>query len=437
MQDKPRIYVAITTFHPVLGGSESQTLAQCQQLLKTGYQVEVLTFRFDHTWLARETIEGVPVRRIGGLFLGRRAHMPRLLQKLMFLFAMIVMSLILWKERKKYDVLQVCQLSQLVFPLAFVCLLARKPMTIVLISSRSRLRSNNPNISRTLQVGPLDPNLPWLKLGNNVQLGGIGDIAILKSAGNLVFYSTRFLLKRIKAILIVLSTAMLRELEEHDLRLPGTRIIPNGVDIVRFHPVSADLANDEQRLKTVVCVSRLDYPKGIDVLLQAWRLVQEQVPIARLLIVGDGPLQENLEMLADALHITQSVEFVGRQSDVPAQLHRATIAVLPSRTEGMPNALLEYMACGSTCIATRVSGSEDLIQHEVNGLLVDIEDYESMARAILSLLCDPDLARRYGQAARETVENRYVLDQITQTYVEVYYGLTGYKQQTKQEYVSV
>ncbi len=436
MQNKPRIYVAITTFHPILGGSESQTLAQCQQLLKTGHHVEVLTFRYDHTWLARETIEGVPVRRVGGLFLGRRANMPRLLQRLMYLFAMIVMSWTLWKDRNNYDVLQVCLLSQLTLPLAIVCLLARKPMTVVLISASGE-KNKDPNAIRTLMAGPLDPNTPWLKVGSKNQVRIEGDIYGLKAAGNFVFYSTRFLLKRIKAVLIVLSSNMLQELDENDFHLPGTLLIPNGVDLSRFCLAPANLADDEQRKKTVVCVSRLDYQKGIDVLLQAWRLVQEQVPAARLRIVGDGSLQDKLQRLAEAINITQSVEFVGRKSDVPAQLHHGTIAVLPSRTEGMPNALLEAMACGSACVATRVSGSEDLIQHGVNGLLVDAENYESLAQALLTLLRDPDLTCKYGQAARASIEEHYSLEKITNTYVEVYNRLTGYKQQTKEEYISI
>ena len=155
-------------------------------------------------------------------------------------------------------------------------------------------------------------------------------------------------------------------------------------------------------------------------MLQAWRLVQQQMPEAQLLIVGSGPLQQTLTRMAQALGVTASVEFAGLQSDVPAQLHRGAIAVLPSRWEGMPSAVLEAMACGLPCVATRVSGSEDIIEPGVNGLLVEPEDYEDMARALLTLLRDPARARQYGQAARATIENQYSLDHIIDGYINLY-----------------
>src|SRR5207302_8047746 len=118
------------------------------------------------------------------------------------------------------------------------------------------------------------------------------------------------------------------------------------VDSKHFHP---DTAWNEKQGQVVVCVAQLRYQKGIDVLLQAWRLVLQQLSQpahARLILVGNGPIQTRLEYMAQALGIAASVEFAGEQKDVAAQFHRGTIAVLPSRFEGMPNALLEAMACG-------------------------------------------------------------------------------------------
>jgi len=78
------------------------------------------------------------------------------------------------------------------------------------------------------------------------------------------------------------------------------------------------------------------------------------------------------------------------------------------------------MACGLPCIATRVSGSEDLITHGINGLLVEPEDYGGLAQALLTLLRDPLLAQRYAQAARATIEKHFSLDQVADKYVELY-----------------
>jgi glycosyltransferase involved in cell wall biosynthesis len=140
--------------------------------------------------------------------------------------------------------------------------------------------------------------------------------------------------------------------------------------------------------------------------------------------VGNGSLQSQLERMAEALSIADSVEFTGLQSDIPAQLHRGSVAVLPSRWEGMPNALLEAMACGIPCVATRVSGSEDIIQHGVNGLLVEPEDYQGMAEALLTLLHNPVLVQKYGSAARKTIERHYSFEQMMDKYVELYQRIT-------------
>jgi glycosyltransferase involved in cell wall biosynthesis len=431
MESKPRIYIAIPTFHPLVGGAETQTLAQSQRLIEKGYQIQIITFRHHHTWLSRETIQGVPVMRVAGLFLGRRDTLPRLLQQLMYLIAIIVMSWTLWHHRKKYEILQVCQLGSLCLPLAVVCRLARKPMTILLINSGSgdpRTKSKGP---ATLLAGPLDPKTPWLRVDGPTWIDG--DIYGVLSMNKFIRSIMYRLLKDVHAVLLVLSTQMLRCLKEHNLDLPGTRVIPNGVDIVRFQPPSSNPTNEEWA-KTVVCVSKLRYEKGTDVLLQAWHLVQKQMPDARLIIVGSGPLQGQQEMLADALHIRQSVEFAGLQSDVPAQLHRGMIAVLPSRWEGMPNALLEAMATGCACVATRVSGSEDLIQNGVNGLLVTPEDYSGLAEALLTLLKDPTLAKKYGAAARASIEQHYTLEHILDMYIDLYRELANRHMHTAESY---
>jgi glycosyltransferase involved in cell wall biosynthesis len=153
--------------------------------------------------------------------------------------------------------------------------------------------------------------------------------------------------------------------------------------------------------------------------------VQKQKPEARLILVGDGPSEAQLKRLARELNILKSVEFAGQQSDVAGQLHRANIGILPSRWEGMPNALLEYMASGLASIATRVSGSEDLIQPGANGLLVESEDYVEMAQALLTLLGNAELIQKYGAAARQTVEQAYTIDYVTKRYLEVYQRLVA------------
>jgi glycosyltransferase involved in cell wall biosynthesis len=177
-------------------------------------------------------------------------------------------------------------------------------------------------------------------------------------------------------------------------------------------------------MPVVICMARLEYVKGIDVLLQAWKRVQDRLPTpAHLLLVGDGSLRPQLERLTRALALTAYVEFAGLRTDTVAQWQRGSLCVLPSRREGMPAALLEAMACALPCVATRVSGSEDLIQSGYNGLLVEPDDDGSLADALLQLLLDAELRTRYGWAARAMVEQHYTLEHMLHRYLELYDAL--------------
>jgi glycosyltransferase involved in cell wall biosynthesis len=293
-------------------------------------------------------------------------------------------------------------------------------MTIVVISAGAG-KPTKSHDNAMLIAGPIDPSTPWLQVDGRTWIDG--DLYNLERAGKAAVLCTQFLLKRIRVVVIVLSSRMSRYLIAHNLSLPETQIIPNGVDITRFHPLYEDQAFKE-RTRIVICISKMRYEKGIDVLLQAWRLVHEHAPDARLIIVGSGRIQSQLQLMASELEVTDSVEFAGLQSDIPAQLHRGSIGVLPSRWEGMPNALLEATASGLACVATSVSGSEDIIQHGYNGLLVAPEDYEGLAQALLTLLCDPELVRKYGHAARVSTEKNYSLERVTNMYIELYNKLT-------------
>lgn len=399
----PRIYIVISTFHPIVGGAEKQALMQGRSLRERGFAASVITFRHKWHWLAREVITGVPVIRVAGKLLGKRENLPRLYQKLLYLLAMIMMTWTLWRQRHNYDILHLYQLNLLALPIALVCCLSGKPLVVAVRSAllKEQAASNRGSHNREMPARI------------------IHDLADLERFGKPLVRFTRYLLQINHAVVVVLSSRMQAYLAERDFNLPDIQLIPNGVDSQRFNTVPSG-TEENKRGQTVVCVSRLTYEKGIDVLLQAWHLVHKQMPLARLILVGDGSLRSQLACMAWELDIAGSVEFAGEQSDIPAQLHRGSIGVLPSRHEGMPNALLEAMACGLPCVATRVSGSEDIIQHGTNGLLVELEDYQAMAQALLILLRNPVLVEQYGQAARSTIEKNYSLERITDIYIELY-----------------
>lgn len=423
--NKPRIYILLETFLPLIGGVETQTLAQARSLRARGYEVKILTFRHNSAWSPNEVIDDVPVIRVAGLLLGRRERLPRVLRRFLYFLALLVMAWTVWQHRHRYDVLQICKFSAIVIPNSLVCRLAHKPLVIIVIGMGID-KSLKDASSTMLLAGPLDPAAPWLQVDGHATVAG--DLEQLAHLGKPIVRIAGYLLSNMRAVILVRSSRMKSYLPEHGLNLPDIRFIPNGVDLTRFRSVPAN--NDSsyrgiapnQRFRTVVCISKMRYEKGIDVLLQAWRLVLETDPTlnARLIIVGNGPLQNQLEHMAKALGIAETIEFTGVRADIAEQLHRGSIAVLPSRSEGMPNALLEAMACGLACVATRVSGSEDLIQPGTNGLLVEVGDYQGMAQALLILLRNPALVTRYQCAARESIEKYYSLEHVVDRYAELY-----------------
>ncbi len=411
-----RIYMAVAILHPSVGGIQKQALLLSRSICEKGYHVTIITLRYDRAWPAREEIEGISVIRVAGGLLGGRERLPRPFQKLAYLMAMIVLGWTFWQHRQRYDILHVYQFNLLALVSGMVCLVTGKPMIVAVRCTDSGI-SPQAYKKASLVAGSLDPTAPWLRIkGHNRDNSDLGE---LERLGKPIALCTYALLRCIRAATVILSSQMKDYLISHNCQMPEIHLIPNGVDITRFTPDRA-ASSIEERSQVVVCVARLCYQKGIDVLLQACHLVLPQSPQMRLIIVGDGPLHLQLERMAQELHIIGSVEFTGMQNDVAAQFHRGGLAVFPSRWEGMPNALLEAMACGLPCIATCVSGSEDIIQHGVNGLLVEPEDYQTMAHALLSLLCNPTLLQEYGRAARATIEERYSLECITDMYAELY-----------------
>lgn len=416
--NKPRIYFALTTFHPLVGGAETQALLHCRNFQERGYDVTILTLRHDRSWPREEVIDDVPVVRVAGRLLGGRERLPRLLQQACYLMAMFVVVWALWRHRRQYDVLHIYQLNLLALLGGVMCRITGKPLVVTVLSTgqgNTKVTHNDSLLSRL-------PDDLALQLYVDGPTGVRGDLVQLERLGRPAVLLTCSLLQRIGAVVVVLSSRMKVYLSEHHFTLPTTQLIPNGVDTARFAPVCRERC-DEERAQTVVCVSNLRFEKGIDVLLFAWRSVYERVPTARLIIVGDGPLRRQLEYLTETLAIADRVEFAGHQSDVPAQLHRGGVAVLSSRTEGMPNAVLEAMACGLPCVATRVSGSEDIIQHGVNGILIEPDDAVGLAEGLVALLRDPALAGQYGRAARTTIEQHYAMGRIIAMYAELYQNM--------------
>jgi glycosyltransferase involved in cell wall biosynthesis len=233
------------------------------------------------------------------------------------------------------------------------------------------------------------------------------------------------LLRRLDRVVAV-SAEITAELAAHGF--PADRIvrIPNGVDPVRFAP-APDAGAARQRIglgpETALFLGRLDVEKGLDVALTAWTQVSARRPSARLVVAGDGPARAALEEQARELGLGGSVRFLGARRDPERLLQASPIFLLPSRSEGMSNALLEAMATGLACVATRTGGNADVVEHEITGLLTSPGDAAAMAEALSLLLEDGSLRNRLGGAARAVVLERYAMDRIVQQYADLYFEL--------------
>ena len=233
-------------------------------------------------------------------------------------------------------------------------------------------------------------------------------------------------LRKSEAYYHILSSRSYLYLMRHGFRPERLVHIPNGVDIRQFYPVFWQKEPVESAERVVLCVARLEYAKGVDVLLRAWAYMLRlstawrETLQPRLCLVGDGTRRAELEHLAAELGIQESVEFLGTRHDVVRLLQHAWCFVLPSRWEGMPNALLEAMACGLPCITSLVSGSEDIIEQGHNGLLVEPEQPEQLAYALRLLIENTDLARKLGWSGYETVLANYQLISTVQSCLTFY-----------------
>lgn len=196
--------------------------------------------------------------------------------------------------------------------------------------------------------------------------------------------------------------------------------IPNGIEVAG----SLHKATYRKELSSVIFVGNLGQQpaKGIDILLKAWVDVHARMPGAILQIVGEGPVDE-YQAYSTSIGLGHSVVFMGKRSDITKLLIDADVFVLPSRREGMPNALMEAMLAGLPSIATDISGCQDLISNGLNGVLVAPVDINGLSAAIESLLNNAAEAERMGRAARETMVNEFSLDRVAGLYKQLYQDL--------------
>jgi L-malate glycosyltransferase len=194
------------------------------------------------------------------------------------------------------------------------------------------------------------------------------------------------------------------------------RVIHNGVDLECFRAA----VRDRERLfpgtgqgKIVVLVGNMRSDvKGHSTLIEAAPKVVTSISQTRFVLVGEGALQGEFERQVEELGLERNFILLGRRADVPEVLAASDVAVLPSKAEGMPNALLEYLAAGLPTVATAVGGNLEVIQNGVTGLLVPTQDSDALAAALLRILDDDELAGRLGREGQEYVSANFSFEKL-------------------------
>ena len=230
---------------------------------------------------------------------------------------------------------------------------------------------------------------------------------------------------------VVANAEAVRDMLVNEEGLPAERVsvIHNGLDLARFRARAREGLNaplpDTGDAPVVVHVANMNHPvKRQEDLLRAIARVHQRGQRLHAFLVGDGPRRPELERLAGALGVADSVHFLKHRTDVPALYARATFGVLCSSAEGLSNAVMEGMAAGLPMVVTRVGGNPELVADGERGLVVPPLQPEALSEAFLTLLADPERGRRMGAEARAFVERELSLERMVRRHDAMYQRVT-------------
>jgi glycosyltransferase involved in cell wall biosynthesis len=230
--------------------------------------------------------------------------------------------------------------------------------------------------------------------------------------------------------MIAVSSVIRERLVQRDGVAPGRiTVIPNAVvPAADGRPgTPTELPPGLRGGPLVGIVARLQPEKGVANFVKAAARVASSVPDADFLVVGDGPLREELSALAGQLGVRGRVHFLGLRSDVKALMALMDVVAVPSLTEGAPLVTLEAMAAGVPVVASKVGGIPDQIRHHKEGLLVPPGDPGSLGDALVELLRDPGRAVSMGEAGRLRATSEFGHETMVSRVENVYRAALGLK----------
>lgn len=373
-------------YHPFYGGAEIQAQLLARTFQSWRHNVTVLTMHFGST-ADREILDGVPIVRVP-----RRPVRPG---KFTGIFRAMIQAFLELQRLEHVDVVYIQSAPFLLIPVLAFKKLYGVPVVMKMISGGVTAKSTILMTSRWSWLN-------WFK---------------------------RKLLNYVDAF-VCLNEELADEVKG---LVPGAACIhiPNGVDCSYWdrpdNPQKYKAAAALEEYKTAIYVGRLVQEKGIEVLLQVWKGVLQHEPKAKLFIVGDGPLGDEMRNLATQLGIADSVSFVGAKEDTREFLFAMDVFLLFSPNEGMSNALLEAMAAGVPIVCTENPGNSALIHHMVNGIKIKPGQIADAVSGVCRIFDDPVFAAALADRAREDVRKKFDVCITARRYEQLFSQLASGK----------
>lgn len=215
-------------------------------------------------------------------------------------------------------------------------------------------------------------------------------------------------------------------MEDYGLHAEKIKVCYNGVDTKYFAPNSKSGKEIREKLgiegSMVLYVGDVLPRKGVGYLIRAIPKVLRENPKTKFVFVGKGNWKIKYERLAHELGVSNSTTFVGYVPDMllPAYYSACDVFAFPTLAEAFALVLLEAMACGKPIVATNVDGVPEAVKHRSTGILVRPGDANELASAIVELLEDPELAKKYGAEGRRTIEKRFTWKAVANRVLRIY-----------------
>lgn len=247
------------------------------------------------------------------------------------------------------------------------------------------------------------------------------DMGILRGKKHSLAYRA---LRRLPHAVVAVSARVAQHTTTVD-GVPASRVhvVHNGLDLDTSAHGGASAAKPGPVITTIGNIRKV---KGHDILVEAAPEILAHFPSATFTIAGEVLEPEffaALERTVAEYRLSEQVSFLGRITDLRRHLDAADVFVLPSRSEGFSNALIEAMAAGLPCVATDVGGNAEAIQDGESGLIVPPENSASLSRAILRILQDENLAEKMSTAARSSAEANFSSEAMLQKITDLYRSL--------------